>query len=100
MNFIEKFNPISSSDVWHRDGMHVIWWITATLILTYWIVGRIQAKPHVKEVVSEQAKTLPRVYINDSNWLTRFLDPLVAFSRGPELLKAGYKLVSADANAI
>jgi len=98
MNLIERFNPISSFAVLHSDGMHVIFWVTATLILTIWILGHIQPKPHGKNIVPGEAKMaapLPRVYLNDSNWLTRFLDPLVAFSRGPELLKDGYKLVVA-----
>lgn len=93
MKGIERFNPISAFD--DSDRTHIICWIAATLILTYWIMGRIQPKPHVKDIVPGEAP-LPRVYINDSNRLTRFLDPLVAFSRGPELLKAGYKLVIGE----
>ena len=34
--------------------------------------------------------------MNDKNWFTRFIDPLVAFSRGPELLLKGYKMVFLD----
>ena len=97
MKGIERFNPISAFD--DSDETHIICWIAATLILTFWIMGRIRPKPHVKDIVPGQAKTgapLPRVYINDSNWLTRFLDPLVAFSRGPELLKGGYKQVIGE----
>lgn len=97
MKVIERFHPVSASGVLRGDGAHVlICSITAALILACWILGRIPHKPQVKDIVPSEAHTdapLPRVYMNDSNWLTRFLDPLTAFSRGPELLKKGYKLV-------
>jgi len=97
MEVIEGFHPISAFGILRGDWAHVIICsITAALLLTCWILGRIRHKPQVKDIVPSEPHTdfpLPRVYINDSNWLARFLDPLTAFSRGPELLKKGYKLV-------
>ena len=97
MKFIDRSYPIPAFDVLSSDRVHVIiCWIAVPLILTYWIISHIRHKPKVKYIVPGEANTdfpLPRVYINDSNWLTRLFDPLVAFSRGPELIKKGYKLV-------
>lgn len=93
MKFIEL---ISAFDVLRDWAPLIICLIIAALILKYWIVGRIQHKPQIKDIVANGVNTdalVPRAYINDSNWLTRFLDPLVAFTRGPELIKRGYKLV-------
>lgn len=37
---------------------------------------------------------LPRVYLNDSNWFRRLIDPLAAFSHGIEVVSKGYKMVT------
>jgi hypothetical protein len=96
MKLMEGLHPISAFDALCSVWAHVIICSITALILTCWISGRIGHKPQVKDIVPVEPHTnapLPRVYLNDSNWLTRFLDPLAAFSKGPELLKKGYKLV-------
>jgi hypothetical protein len=99
MKVTEGFHPTFAFGVLRSDLANVlICSLTTALILTVcWILVPFRYKSQVLQLGTAGERNtdvpLPRVYLNDSNWLSRFLDPLAAFARGSELLKKGYKMV-------